>query len=517
SWLRQPAVPDRKAMAEADKSSEGSALPDALTCRTERLANFMSKMELLRPEVLRVIPAYKALGNCGAALRFRDDRELAVKSEVAERIEEFWSHSWHGEAWKKYLTLLVLKNGVPAVLLGTCCALLGLGLFLLGVLPRLTAQNHSLWALLFGAVGSCGVFAFWRPKKRVFLDRACISQADDEMKAEAICSLGGLLNKSDSMLVLWDATLTERLWCVFELAAFLKSTKTHPRPLMICPTLAGPCAFVGFWIVAGVFVPIAVSPLRHAPLTARVPVMVGAVLVAGCGAAHVFRGLCRSVEVMQKQLLSLKVAETKCTCCTVHHLLGGQRLLCDRQVICECMTRWFGSVVDFEQCIRTEVADVVSEKLDRAAFGDTLGIGMAAPAFWAILDILSTPVLAGEGIELVLWVTVSFIMLFLVFPTFLSLARAFAFHFRQRSSCICGEIVKDLLVMWCASPVLAYALGVFVFCGVYCAHLYPPIQAAVCLGLILPMWTAMRLLRSRRGDKFFTQSLARYRLASQTS
>ena len=40
--------------------------------------------------------------------------------------------------------------------------------------------------------------------------------------------------------------------------------------------------------------------------------------------------------------------------------------------------------------------------------------GMAAPAFWAILDILSTPVLAGEGIELVLWVTVSFIMLFLV-------------------------------------------------------------------------------------------------------
>ncbi|CAJ1367214.1 unnamed protein product [Effrenium voratum] len=78
------------------------------------------------------------------------------------RIEEFWSHSWHGEAWKKYLTLLVLKNGVPAVLLGTCCALLGLGLFLLGVLPRLTAQKHSLWGLLFGAVSSCGVLVACR-------------------------------------------------------------------------------------------------------------------------------------------------------------------------------------------------------------------------------------------------------------------------------------------------------------------------------------------------------------------
>ena len=126
------------------------------------------------------------------------------------------------------------------------------------------------------------------------------------LKAEAICSLAGLLNQSDSMLVLWDASFTERLWCVFELAAFLKSAKSQAKPLMICPTVAGPCSLVGVFIVAGVFLPIALSPLRHADLMVRPAVMVGAVSVAGLLGVQVFRGLCRSVEKMQKQLLSLK-------------------------------------------------------------------------------------------------------------------------------------------------------------------------------------------------------------------
>ena len=37
-------------------------------------------------------------------------------------IDEFWSHSWHGEARRKIL-LLLLKNGPAAILMGTLGAL----------------------------------------------------------------------------------------------------------------------------------------------------------------------------------------------------------------------------------------------------------------------------------------------------------------------------------------------------------------------------------------------------------
>ncbi|CAJ1443419.1 unnamed protein product [Effrenium voratum] len=405
---------------------------------------------------------------------------------------------------------------MPAVLLGSLFALMGLGLFLLGVLPGKPGSLSSVWSLVFGVLSSCGVFALWRHSKLVFLDHICINQADDEMKAGAICSLAGLLNKSDSMLVLWDESYTERLWCVFELAAFLKSTKGLGRPLVICPTLAGPCSVLGFLIVSGVFLPIAISPLRHADLLWRPAVMVAAVSIASSVAAQVFRGLCRSVEVMQKQLLSLKVANTKCTCCIVGHVMDGERLLCDRQAICECMASWFGSVEEFEHCIRSEVVEVVSRELDRAAFGHAFYLGMAAPAFWAILDILPTPVVSGQPLELVFWLTAASIMLGLVFPMYLACARFLAFHFRYKSRNVFGEILKDLMVVLFASPVLAYALGVFLFCSEFCAHLFAPIQAAVFCCMILPMWFSMWLFRRCHGDNCFSRSLSQYRLAVQS-
>ena len=40
----------------------------------------------------------------------------------------------------------------------------------------------------------------------VFLDRACVMQSDEALKAEAVVSMGGILKSSKSMLVLWDRT-----------------------------------------------------------------------------------------------------------------------------------------------------------------------------------------------------------------------------------------------------------------------------------------------------------------------
>ena len=69
---------------------------------------------------------------------------------------------------------------------------------------RLHQGNSAVWSSVLGAAGTALTLACWRSRREVFLDRICISETDD-LKAEAICSLAGILDKSESMLVLWDA------------------------------------------------------------------------------------------------------------------------------------------------------------------------------------------------------------------------------------------------------------------------------------------------------------------------
>ena len=122
--------------------------------------------------------------------------------------------------------------------------------------------NSSVWSSALGVAGTILTLACWKSRKEVFLDRICISQTDGGLKTEAICSLAGILNKSESMLVLWDASFAERLWCVFEIAAFLKSKEHRDRPLVVCPTLTGPVSCAVFATATIAFIPVLVLPER---------------------------------------------------------------------------------------------------------------------------------------------------------------------------------------------------------------------------------------------------------------
>lgn len=218
--------------------------------RVPQAAEMLAKMEVLNPEVVRVTPAFRAFQQCALALR-DSDVDLYFKSRKSQKISTFWSHSWHGSHWKKILNLITIYNGPIAIVFGMFIATVMMILFALELLPGIDrGKEFSYWCSLSGFVATALVMIFWRPQKQIFLDRICISQTDRTLKAQAIKSLAGLLKESDSMLILWDPTWTERLWCLFELAAFLQSKKGQQKELIVRPTFLGPMQVALFLLAA---------------------------------------------------------------------------------------------------------------------------------------------------------------------------------------------------------------------------------------------------------------------------
>ena len=137
------------------------------------------------------------------------------KSWQSDRIDRFWSHSWHGTKWSKVLTLLVLYNGKASMWLGTLAAFVMSLLYAFGFLPSLERERpyvRSVWSLSTGFLVSILTFILWKPRQAVFFDRICINEEDSQLKRAAIFSLAGILKQSREMLVLWDPSWCDLAW-----------------------------------------------------------------------------------------------------------------------------------------------------------------------------------------------------------------------------------------------------------------------------------------------------------------
>lgn len=297
------------------------------------------------------------------------------------------------------LTLMVLYNGLPSILCGTCAAFIPMVLFSFGLLPgfvRVAGEQvlFSAWSLVTGFFVALATFVLWRPRQEVFFDRICINEENPRLKASAILSIAGMLKKSQEMLVLWDPSWSERLWCLFEMAAFLKCKKAQQRQqvLIMRPTFIGPCSIAGFFasfaaMLAIITVPIDLTEVPLAPLMG-----VLAVDALGCFfALMALRGYFSSVEVLEKKLGSASFDRVKCHCCEFHHLSEtGQHLLCDREVLKQCVTIWFGSTAAFEEAVRSELRDVVATELRQEIFTRGWALRVGSPSLWVCMDLIAT-------------------------------------------------------------------------------------------------------------------------------
>jgi len=294
---------------------------------------------------------------------------------------------------------MVLYNGFPSMLLGTCAAFIVMSLFSVGLLPGFVrgvpgAQwFFSTWSLAIGFLVAIATFFFWKPRQEVFFDRICISE-DPKLKALAIFSLAGMLKKSREMLVLWDPSWSDRLWCLFELAAFLKSKNDQERQsaLIMMPTFLGLCSTAVFLTVSAAMLGVTTLPIggESASLVPFSGLLVFGALV-GFFALMAFRGYFHSVDVLDEKLGSASFDKVICHCCECNHLSEtGQRIECDREVLKECVTIWFGSTTAFEESCRSELRAIVVKELRQDVFTRGWALQVSLPILWAFMDIVAT-------------------------------------------------------------------------------------------------------------------------------
>ena len=230
-----------------DADSSVQHIPSA-KMKVVKLVAFLDKMKPACDDVMRSTRVHRLL-QCFGRVFWAKDHDFFHLSELTKDFDEFVSHSWHVKAWKKVMLLMILKNGMPAVLAGFLAAFLMALLWQLDFLPTyITSANTSsisCWCLTAGLLTSLVILLFWRAKGSVFLDRVCIHQKDLRRKTEGVISIGAILKASHSILVIFDESYVDRLWCVFELAAFLKA---HPdlsgaESMKVQPVLLGFASF----------------------------------------------------------------------------------------------------------------------------------------------------------------------------------------------------------------------------------------------------------------------------------
>ena len=208
------------------------------------------------------------------------------------------------------------------------------------------------------------------------MDVACISQYDPDLKKEGVISIGGFLKKSKRMLVLWDETVTTRLWCVFELAAYLHSREGGKKHLTVSPAFVGATllmAHLGFSVLVLIYTfALGRGPGGDPnPSGGSIFFPWGALVLCGlCFPCltmfcSVLLEHCRSIDRVRQQVSNFTVEHAVSGCCAVNHVnpTTGKPIICDREIILRCVVAWFGSVSNFEANVQGQVCATLVQQL----------------------------------------------------------------------------------------------------------------------------------------------------------
>ena len=140
---------------------------------------------------------------------------------------------------------------------------------------------------------------------------------------------------------------------------------------MIRPTFVGPCSIAAFLTASAGMLALTTLPM---PSGTGVPEMIPVIGLLACGAVTgfsavmAFRGYFHSQKILAEKLRSTNFEEVQSACCQLNHTNAGRPMMCDRQVVKQCVTIWFGSTMAFEELIRSDVSEIIARELRQNVF-----------------------------------------------------------------------------------------------------------------------------------------------------
>ncbi|CAJ1419077.1 unnamed protein product [Effrenium voratum] len=347
----------------------------------------------------------------------------------------------------------------------------------------------------------------------IFLDRICIHQSDPRLKMEGVMSIGAFLKRSERMLVLWDASYMQRLWCVFEVAAFLKSRSADQEAhLQIVPVHMGSFCLVFGMAGASVYVIVWIV-FMHGVVGWEILVLLPIIMTpAGLYAIADARAYMRSVHTLQEQLASFSLRNSRCSCCDWNHVRNGTPVPCDRDAIGHCIGEWFGAEAEFEHAIHSVVLPAFTSRFGEHLVPFRIFLVATVPLFWGMMDLVAGYAISERGREE--GGTVSLWWLFAGFGIWLGVLPAscvwiLALTRRLRASR--GRILNaavNLLIFALAAPALCFMLGLqiavrdladLVLGGDLATHLLPlwaGIGSSLQISIALLSWNFAKLRRA---------------------
>jgi hypothetical protein len=196
----------------------------------------------------------------------------------------------------------------------------------------------------------------WQARSLIFLDKVCIHQTDPVKKRKGIDGLGGFLRCSSQMVIFWDGTYFDRLWCTFELAAFTYlNGKVADIPFV--PVMRG-AAMLTVVMFSTIFYAVSITPwLQQANII--VAIINGLLLlIIGLVGTNVGRHYARDLRNMRDQIQGFKLKQANCTCCEWNHInpFTNEPMQCDRVVVEDAVKEWFpGGLSEFDQHVRDDM------------------------------------------------------------------------------------------------------------------------------------------------------------------
>eukprot|EP00746_Dinoflagellata_sp_MGD_P153504 gnl/MRDRNA2_/MRDRNA2_84280_c0_seq1.p1 gnl/MRDRNA2_/MRDRNA2_84280_c0~~gnl/MRDRNA2_/MRDRNA2_84280_c0_seq1.p1 ORF type:complete len:595 (-),score=88.92 gnl/MRDRNA2_/MRDRNA2_84280_c0_seq1:279-2063(-) len=251
-----------------------------------------------------------------------------------DKIDAFISHVWMASRWRKALALMYYMNfGLATVMsLLTWALSTFLILWLEGNFNPLVVWNSPyltpgfVWLptfvwMLFFFFGQRLTFNFF--EVQMWLDKSCIHQTRSDKKIAAVSALDDFVCASDRMLILWDESYFERLWCNLEVATFclLKGCADN---IDLCPLWLPP------WLLSTIVLDL-LSNVIFTELTFLTPLcshafgfQIGLVVGVGLNLAIPyaiivvpntvsFRRKIRDNQNMQELIDNYSLADAKCT------------------------------------------------------------------------------------------------------------------------------------------------------------------------------------------------------------